>query len=146
MPSRPASVGPPSVNSIASPKTDRVPARLRQLAGRPFVRNVVALTTGTAAAQIVTVIFGALGAFTAVLGVLAPGPFADLPVRLAFAGFHNDVAAVAAFCLAGALLNAFLVTATLVACSKARPQVHHGAVSLSPTGAQGRPDVQQVIS
>lgn len=67
-------------------------------------------------------------------------------IWIAFAGFHNDVAAVAAFCLAGAALNAFLVAATLVACRKARPQATHGAASLIQTGASRQPDAQQAIS
>src|SRR3569832_2124730 len=95
MPRRPAPVGSPSMHSLADPKLDSVAARLQQLARRPFVRNVIALTTGTAAAQVVTVIFaplvarqygpaafGALGAFTAVLGVLAPGASLTYPIAM----------------------------------------------------------------
>jgi O-antigen/teichoic acid export membrane protein len=37
-------------------------------------------------------------------------------IWIAFRVFHSDLLAVAAFCIIGALLNAFLVAATIVAC------------------------------
>jgi O-antigen/teichoic acid export membrane protein len=83
------------VNSVIYPRQEGWPARLQQLARRPFSRNVLAVATGTAAAQVVTVIFapvvarqygpaafGALGAFLAVLGVLAPVASLTYPIAM----------------------------------------------------------------
>ena len=83
------------MNSIAYPKQDNLPARLMQLARRPSVGNVLAATTGTAAAQVVTMAFapvvarqygpaafGAVGAFMAVLGVLAPVASLTYPIAM----------------------------------------------------------------
>ncbi|MEI7035764.1 lipopolysaccharide biosynthesis protein [Fulvimonas yonginensis] len=96
------------MNSIVYPKHDSLRGRLRELARRPFVRNVVAVTTGTAAAQVVTVIFaplvarqygpaafGALGAFTAVLGVLAPVASLTYPIAMVLPRSDADARAIA---------------------------------------------------
>lgn len=157
------------MNSITHPKPHSVSAKLQPLARRPFVRNVIALTTGSAAAQAVTLLLtprvacqyvpaGFLNrpsvAAIATVGMQGSSSGHEMVslllgavvVWIACAGFHNEVAALTAFCLAGALLNAFLVAATLVACGKARPLPTHDAASLIQTGASGQPNAQQAIS
>jgi len=114
------------VNSIAYPKQDNLPARLMQLARRPSVGNVLAATTGTAAAQMVTMVFapvvarqygpaafGAVGAFMAVLGVLAPVASLTYPIAMVLPRSDADAKGIARLSLLIALFVAVLLAAAL---------------------------------
>jgi O-antigen/teichoic acid export membrane protein len=112
------------VNSIAYPKQDTLPARLMQLARRPSVGNVLAATTGTAAAQVVTMVFapvvarqygpaafGAVGAFMAVLGVLAPVASLTYPIAMVLPRSDADARGIARLSLLIALCVSVLLAA-----------------------------------
>lgn len=96
------------MNSIAFPKQDSLRARLQELARRPFVRHVLAATTGTAAAQLVSVAFapavarmygpaafGALGTFAAALGVVAPVASLTYPIAMVLPRSDADAVGIA---------------------------------------------------
>ena len=104
------------MNSIAHPKQDGLASRLTQLARRPFVRNVLAVASGTAAAQVITAVFaplvarqygpaafGALGAFMAVLGVLAPVASLTYPIAMVLPRADADAWGIARLSLLIAL-------------------------------------------
>lgn len=122
------------MNSIVYPKRDSLTSRLQQLSRRPFVRNVLAVTTGTAAAQVATVIFapivarqygpaafGALGAFTAVLGVLSPVASLTYPIAMVLPKDDADARGIAklsvliALAVSGVLAIAFAAGGDMLA-------------------------------
>ncbi|MCX7513949.1 lipopolysaccharide biosynthesis protein [Frateuria hangzhouensis] len=114
------------MNSIAYPKQDGLFSRLAQLTRRPFSRNVLAVTSGTAAAQVVTMVFapvvarqygpaafGVLGVFMAALGVLAPVASLTYPIAMVLPRSDADAKGIAklslliALVVAGVLMLAF---------------------------------------
>lgn len=96
------------MSSIAYPKQANIFSWLAQLARRPFLRNVMAVTGGTAAAQLVTMVFapvvarqygpaafGILGVFMAVLGVLAPVASLTYPIAMVLPRSDTDAKGIA---------------------------------------------------
>lgn len=94
---------------------------LIELSRRPFVRNVLALVTGAAAAQAITIAFaplitrmygpeafGRLGAFMAVLNVLAPVAALTYPIAIVLPRDDRDALAIARLSVVLALLVSVL--------------------------------------
>lgn len=99
---------------------------LIELSRRPFVRNVMAVATGAAAAQAITIAFapvitrlygpesfGLLGAFMAVLNVLAPVAVLTYPIAIVLPREDRDALAIVRLSVVLAIIVSTLVAVSL---------------------------------
>ncbi len=100
---------------------------ITKLIKRPFVKNVIILATGTAAAQLITLLltpvitrlygpeaFGVLGVFTAVIAIIIPIAALTYPIAIVLPKYDNEAKEIAKLSIFISVIIAIMITILLL--------------------------------